>query len=276
MGPTTYAIDLHGMIDLHIHTAPDVVSRCVNDIEAGRAAQAAGMRAILLKSHLTCTADRAAIAERVVGGTRVLGGLALNHPVGGFNPAAVEAALAMGARQIWMPTRDAAHASGARGGLSILDEDGQVRPVVHTILDLVSEADAILGSGHLAPRETATLCRVALQKGVRKVLITHPASHSVGMPLDMQVRLAGEGAFLERCYLPLLTGAPGWSIAGLAAQIRAVGVASTVLSTDLGQAGRPTPVDGFRSFLAQLAAQGFDRTELGCMAGQNPAWLLGL
>src|SRR6266508_3906304 len=97
-------IDLTGTIDLHIHSAPDVGPRKMDDLEVARQAAQRGMRAILLKSHWTLTADRAYLVEKVVSGIRVFGGLALNQSVGGFNPAAVEVALKMGAAQIWMPT----------------------------------------------------------------------------------------------------------------------------------------------------------------------------
>src|SRR5512133_3370346 len=110
-------IDLTGRIDLHIHSAPDIWPRKMDDLELARAAAGRGMRAILIKSHWTLTADRAYLVEQVVPGIRVFGGLALNDTVGGFNPSAVEAALQMGAAQIWMPTMDSAAAK--EGGLTI-------------------------------------------------------------------------------------------------------------------------------------------------------------
>ncbi len=63
---------------MHIHSAPDIQPRYGDDIEIARQAERAGMRAILLKSHVTLTADRAAIAAKVVGRLRVFGGLVLN------------------------------------------------------------------------------------------------------------------------------------------------------------------------------------------------------
>lgn len=42
-------------------------------------------------------------------GTTAYGGIVLNWPVGWLNPYAAESALRMGARFIWMPTRDAAN-----------------------------------------------------------------------------------------------------------------------------------------------------------------------
>jgi hypothetical protein len=143
-------IDLAGTIDLHLHTAPDVRPRKLDDLEAARQAAARGMRAILLKSHVTLTADRAALAESVVQGVRVFGGLALNEPVGGLNPAAVETALRLGAAQIWMPTQSAAAEPHPipEPGLTIFGDQG-LKPSVLDILRLIAEHDAILGTGHL-------------------------------------------------------------------------------------------------------------------------------
>src|SRR5438067_1280976 len=168
-------IDLTGTIDFHLHTAPDVRPRKLDDFEAARQAAARGMRAILLKSHVTLTADRAALAEQAVPGVRVFGGLALNAPVGGLNPAAVEIALAMGAAQIWMPTESAAAEPQPKPapGLSILGEAG-LKPEVLAILRLIAEHNAILGTGHLSPAEIIQLVPAARDAGVRKIVITHP------------------------------------------------------------------------------------------------------
>ena len=59
--------DLTDLLDLHIHTRPDVQPRMLDDIQAATAAKTAGMRAILIKSHVVPTAGRACIAERTVG-----------------------------------------------------------------------------------------------------------------------------------------------------------------------------------------------------------------
>jgi hypothetical protein len=273
-------IDLTGLIDLHIHTAPDVVPRFADDLESARAAAEAGMRAVLLKSHVTLVADRAALAEKQVGGLRVFGGLALNAPVGGLNPAAVEVAVKMGAKQIWMPTRGTANEQrrqGKPGGLTIFTDDGRIRSTVYDILDLVREADVILGTGHLSVEETVALVRLAQERGLRKIVVTHPEAPFIRMPIATQAELAGERVFFERCYVFTMpsTGATV-SVADIAAQIRSVGPDSTVLSTDFGQAANPSPVDGMRAYLAGLAAHGFGPGDIRLMAGETPARLLGL
>ena len=236
------------------------------------------MRAILIKSHWTLTADRAAIAEKVVGGIRVFGGLALNTTVGWLNPRAVEVALQMGAAQIWMPTLDLAGPGGyRRPGPIILHKDGTVRPEVFEILDLIRDADAILGSGHLAVSETIKLVLLARERGVRKILVTHPEAHFIEMPIAVQQELRDLGAYFEHCY----NGAApdegdGQGLARIAQRIREVGIESTILSSDYGQADHPAPTAGLAAYLTGLHAQGFSWLDLRRMAGDNPAELLGI
>jgi len=271
------AYDLSGLIDPHIHTAPDVSPRRVTDLQAARQARAAGMRAILLKSHVTCTAGRAALASEAVPGVQVLGGLALNEPIGGLNPHAVDAALRLGARVIWMPTRDAARsrcAKGQEGGIQLLDREGSLVPQLDPILEQIRDAGAVLGTGHLSLPEIAALLARAQALGLPKIVVTHPESRSSRIPSQIQQELAREGIWFERCFLPVYNGQ--CSMDALAANIRVLGCASTLLSTDLGQRGSPTPVEGFRLYLSQLEQHGFAAPEIERMAGQTAAELLDL
>jgi len=270
------SVDLSGFIDVHVHSAPDVRPRSLDDVEVARGAAAAGMAGVLIKSHVTITADRAAIAERVVPGVRVFGGVVLNHAVGGLNPAAVEAAIELGAREVWLPTFSARGAAGAPGGISVVGADGGLVPAVLEVLKLVADADVILGTGHLSVPEIALVVREARRLGVRKVLVTHPEASLVAMPVNVQRELAGEGAWFERCYVGTLGPSAALTVADIARQIRAVGPASTVISTDLGQAGNPLPWDGFRAYAASLLVSGLTPDEVRVMAAENPARLLGL
>ena len=269
--------DLAGVTDLHVHAGPDVRPRKLDAVALARAAKAAGMRALLLKSHHTITADLAQVVEGVVGGIRVFGGVTLNEPVGGLNPEAVRAAIALGAKEIFMPTHSAANQrrhDGKTGGITILDDAGHLRNEVKPILALVAEADVILGTCHLSPDEILVLVHEARRAGVRKVLVSHPELNSLAIPLAMQKAMASEGAFFERMHLH---GNSATDLPGLAAMTRAVGVERTVLVTDLGAAVYDLdPVQGMREFLQQMATQGFSQAEIDLMARQTPARLLGL
>lgn len=269
--------DLEGVIDLHVHAGPDVRPRKLDAVALARAAKAAGMRALLLKSHHTITADLAQVVEGVVGGIRVFGAVTLNEPVGGLNPEAVRAAIALGAKEIFMPTHSAANQrrhDGKTGGITILDTAGHVRDAVKPILDLVAEADVILGTCHLSPDEILVLVREARRAGVRKVLVNHPELNSLAIPLTMQEEMAAEGAFFERMHLH---GNSLTDLRGLAGITRAVGIERTALVTDLGAAKYALdPIQGMQEFLQQLAGEGFSPAEIDLMARRTPARLLGL
>jgi len=115
---------LCGAIDAHVHSFPDIIERKLDDVELVKQARRAGMRAVVLKSHIFATCERAYLLNRLHPDFRIFGGIVLNETVGGFNPHAVEAALKMGGVQVWMPTRSAAnhqHYLGGRGGLTIFD-----------------------------------------------------------------------------------------------------------------------------------------------------------
>ena len=107
------AISLNGVIDMHVHTAPDICQRTYNDLELTAAAVHAGARAIVIKGHHCSTVARAALCNaynRTAFDSNsfvMYGGLVLNYETGGLNPKAVQTALEMGAKIIWLPTVDA-------------------------------------------------------------------------------------------------------------------------------------------------------------------------
>ena len=102
-----------GMIDFHVHTAPDTAERTVTAVEAARTALDRGLRAIVLKGTAFETVTRAAAANAEVRGIQAFGGVVFNWSSGGVNPAAVEAMVNIrgaGAekvgRVVWMPSND--------------------------------------------------------------------------------------------------------------------------------------------------------------------------
>lgn len=283
------SVSLDGAIDLHVHTAPDVYDRLVTDDEQIEGALAAGMRAVLLKSHHTLTADRATLA-RQRHNIPVFGGLALNHSVGGLNPVAVETAIAFGARQIWMPTLHARHclehaepemfraeARKGRRGLTVLDGEGQLLPEVVQILEQIRDADVALGTGHLAPEESLTLLGAAREMGLRRLLVTHPLMSFTRFTLSQMREAADLGALLEFDYLSC---APKWHdpvpVAHAAGAVRSVGAHRCVIATDGGQPYNPPPVEMLHRFAEELRAEGLGADEVRTMACDNPAWILDI
>ena len=61
---------MRGGVDLHVHIAPDVVERRIDDVGLARRFEELGLAGFVLKSHYTSTAERAAVVRGVVPGDR--------------------------------------------------------------------------------------------------------------------------------------------------------------------------------------------------------------
>jgi hypothetical protein len=261
--------------DLHVHAAPDVVPRKTHDLELARAAKAAGMRGLLLKSHHFSTVERAFAMGEVATGLAVFGGLALNGTIGGFNVEAVDVALRLGARCIWMPTISARHhwatLQGVEGGITVLDETAsRVRSTVAEIIELIAERDAILATGHLSPNETELVVHAARRQGVQRILVQHAESVLGVLPLDLQKKLAKGGCVIEHCAVATTRAGGSFPLDVIVQGITAVGPGACVISTDLGQLENAHPVEGMSTFLEALSASGVSEAGLVQMSVENP------
>jgi hypothetical protein len=276
------AADLKDVIDVHVHAAPDVLPRSIDGLEAARLAHAAGLRAIVVKNHYEPTASWAYFAQKTNPGIRVFGGIALNRPVGGINPAAVSrmARLPGGfGKVVWMPTFDAENQvrfSKETRPFVAVSSGGRLRPEVLEVLDLVREHGLVLATGHSTPAETRMLIAEARKRGIDRILVTHAMLSPVNMTIDRMKEAAGMGAYIEFVYNGLIGPNRQFTIEQYAQAIRQIGPRHCIPSSDLGQANNPLPVDGLRSFLDSLRTQGFTEPEIRQMTVENPALLLGL
>lgn len=74
---------IRGAFDMHIHSAPSLFPRLMDDFELSAELQSYGIRGGVIKSHAGCTASRATIANKHSGkNTRLYGSLTLNYFVG--------------------------------------------------------------------------------------------------------------------------------------------------------------------------------------------------
>jgi hypothetical protein len=88
-----------------------------------------------------------------------------------------------------------------------------------------------------------------------------------------QLALAGQGAFLERCFTTPFTGKYDW--ARMADNIRAAGAEHTIITTDLGQPHNPPVEDGLPLMADALKAAGFTDEEITTMIVSNSRLLAG-
>ncbi len=272
---------LQGAIDFHLHAAPDPYkARSADAHQVALAAKGAGMKAIVLKSHTYPTAPLAAILKKVLPGIEVIGGLALNQETGGMNPQTIEVSVKMGAKIIWMPTLSALadrRRKGLTGGIPILGADQQVLPAVREVLALVKRHGLVLCTGHLIAEEIVALFAEARQMQIGKFVLNHPLKVSgTSVDLKIQKELAGQGAFMEHCFLATTPSSGNMDPARIVEAIRFVGVEHCLLSTDYGKAELPPPREGMRAMLATMARAGLSREELRILVQENPARLLDL
>jgi len=275
----------NGAIDMHIHSSPDLIPRKLNDIEVAQQAKKLGMQAILIKNHFESTVGRAYLVQNIVGdGIKVFGGCVLNYPVGGINPEAVDVAIKLGAKEIWMPTiHSRNHIIKMKGnkvnnrGIYILNKKGKLISSVYDVLKLISKSEVILGTGHLSTQEIIVLVKEAHKIGIEKILITHPEWWLVDMNLDLQLGLYKEGAYFERCiYFLTEKGNKKGAFSTIVESIRKVGVESTILATDFGQEFNPSPTLGLVWYIRNMLELGFKPKELDVMLKRNPSALLGI
>lgn len=281
----SWLVTLVAVFDLHVHAAPDVWPRAGDDVQILRQYADAGFTGCVLKAHYDSTAGRALAASQGLP-LRVYGGQALNQHAGGINPAAVAAALCMGARVIWMPTADA-HTQKAAGlprlcgmkpGLD--DVSYAIPPVdwsaagrVHRIVALIAEADAVLATGHLSTPEVAWLLPVARAAGVRRLLLTHPSYTVPAMSGAEAAELTAHGGYAEVTAYQLLHQ-PGCDAAQLADFVKTVGYRHIILSSDAGQPNSPPPPLALRQLIDALVSQGLDRSALLSCASELPDGLV--
>lgn len=287
---------IRGAIDLHVHVGPDVIPRRIDDVDLAREFHRHGLGGFVLKSHYVPTAERAVAVGRAVPGVRVAGAIALNHAVGGLNPAALEVSARLGARVAWMPTVDAANESAAhpagsplpawaefherlraRAGypppISLLDDGGELVPAAAECLEVVAAYGMVLATGHVGRQEVLALVRRAREVGVDAVLVTHVEFPSLNLSGEEQLELVRLGALMEHCYTTAYTAKTTWE--RTFANIRATGSGAAVISTDLGQASNPAVADGLADFAERLLAAGFSAEDVRQMAVTNPGCLLG-
>lgn len=269
---------LQDVIDIHIHTAPDVRQRRLTDLELAAEARRVGARAIVIKSHVVPTMDRAWIAAQATPGIEVFGGITLNPQVGGLNPAAVDAAIKMGAKFVWLPTAWSANdrrRAGHNDGVETV-VDGKVVPALTGVLKLIAHHDLVLGTGHLTPAESLIVVAEARKQGVRKIVVNHPEWTTVDMSIAQQKELAGFDVYFERCYARSVGGKYETNFRRNLEAMEALGFDSTIVATDGGQVENPLWSEALAEYIDYLLAAGVPQSAVDKMTKTNPAMLLDL
>lgn len=269
---------LQGVVDIHIHTNPDIRLRRLSDLQLAAEARRVGARAIVIKSHLVTTMDRATIAREAVPGIDVFGGIVLNPHVGGLNAVAVDTAIKLGAKIVWLPTSFSANERKRQGKSDGIETvmGGKAAPALIPILKMVAEADIALGTGHGTPAEILVVVEEARKQGVGKIIVNHPEWTTIDMSIDDQKRLAQFDVFFERCYARNVGGAYEKNFYRNLKAMEAIGFESTIVATDGGQVENPMWSEALAEYIRFLRQAGVPSAALDRMTKTNPARVLGL
>lgn len=284
---------LKGLIDFHVHSEPGLFPRSVDDFTLAEEALQAGMRAVVIKAHEGSSVFRAHLVNTRLQADILVGSLVLNSFVGGFNPSAVDCAIKLGARVIWMPTITAqnhlryyggsnytqmqsAHQLGHLVVQSVMDEQGKIVAEVKEILEIIRDHGVCLATSHLSCEESKRLVDEALKMGVEKIILNHPEAGVTKVDVHMQKELAKKGVYIEKAYLWATKHWQACDVQEMVGNIREVGVESCVISTDFGHVANARPTAGLREYIDLLRGLGISDQEIDIMARKNPARLLGL
>lgn len=291
---------LVGAMDLHAHLGPSVIPRKLDVVEALIEAKEAGMIGIVSKDHQFPTVAHAEIAQKHFGqdaAIKVYSGIALNNEVGGLNVYALETAINMGIKMVWMPTisTENHHVKHSQGGLKfpaakkksqlykqpyiqIIDENGEVTEAVKRVLEVIAHnPDIVLCTGHGNAQEIDAIVTTAAKLGVKNILVNHP-SYMIDASMEHMKKWIELGAYME---IGACTSDPESSfcnsdIDDTVAMIKELKAEHVILVSDFGQAVNPTPVEGLKRFFRLLLEKGISEDEIKIMAQTNPKKLMGL
>ena len=285
---------LRGAIDLHHHGYPEIaldVRTRHDDVAELRCAAAAGMSAILLKSHMWPTVGRAHHLQSAVPEIAVLSSITLNPIAGGFSPLAVESAARQGASAMFMPTWGAAHDIARKGfshhlghmlkntvnphgGLHVVDEVGKVRTEVAECLAVAADFGMMVGTGHIAPRESLALAARAKDFGIESVFFQHPDSNSTAATRDEIREMAALGGVIEICALGMLPPFHRLHPKTAIEIIAEVTPQQAALTTDYFFEWSPPGPETLRMIVGIFLSQGLAAEDIKAMLHDTPRRLL--
>jgi Family of unknown function (DUF6282) len=286
----TQALREEGVVDTHYHVGPELIVRRYDVKTLADVAVPFGAT-LVLKNHTYPTTPLAALA-RAQFNARFFGGVVLNGYVGGLNPRAVESAVSGNRADVsreepdpspmvvWMPTVHArshlqvhgfgfdprwsgccshgghdhatAVATGTDEPVIVFNDNGSPAPDLMPTLEAIARNNCVLASGHLHAEEVKRLVPMALEVGVRRVILTHPHYPSIKLSDDdLRMLSRRPEVFIEHCFA--IHTQDGVPLESYAESVQITGPEQVLLSTDFGQVSSDPFPEGTLRYAAALA-----------------------
>ena len=142
----------------------------------------------------------------------------------------------------------------------------------------MKDYDVALGTGHISPSEIFTVVEAARNAGVKKIIVTHPEFHIVGMSLEEEKRIVKDyDVLLEKVYAqPIGGGVYKKNLPDNVAHMKEIGCEHFIVSTDGGQMQNPEWYNTIAEYIDYLYDSGFSQEEIDVMTKKNPGRMLGI
>lgn len=176
---------LKGVSEIHVHAAPDVKTRAIDELSLAHEAKKTGYRSVMFKSNEWGCHDSVYLIRQALPDFACFGSLCMNRiHDDSVNVYAAEMAVRTTknfCKCIWMPTQAVAyqHVHGKLPGKSItvLSDIGKVLPEVTRVMELCAAADIFFATGHCSPKESLIPVQQAKEVRGGKFVVTHDNSH---------------------------------------------------------------------------------------------------
>lgn len=291
---------VQGAILVHEHGGSEPIPRMHDEFDMAINFTRAGLRAAVIKTHYTPSSCRVALVQRYVNewaernglkATEILGGVVLNYPVGGLNPAAVRSSAGFpGGKFVWMPTVDSYnHIQITQGastgyiqdvsqqGIRAVDERGKVVPELGEILRVIADKDLVLAIGH-HPYEpdVRVITEEAKKAGVRRIMVDHPIEYHSKATISQMKELAKEGIYIGMYALTCLVIPPIEGYEYPAKIFAEVPKEQIVIGSDCGMTSAIPHVEGLRWMIRYMLFFDISEEDIRLMIRENPARLIGI
>ena len=134
----------------------------------------------------------------------------------------------------------------------VFDESGKPKPELIATLEAIAANGCILATGHLHASEVMKLVPLALDMGVRRVILTHPHYPSIELSeRDQRALTRHPDVFAEHCFA--IHTQDGVPLGKYVDAIQATGPEQVLLSTDFGQVSSDPFPEGSIRYAAELA-----------------------
>ena len=224
----------------------------------------------------------------------LFGGIVLNYPVGGINPAAVKSALEYGrCKMVWLPSSDAAHQyrlGGRSGGISVSDGKGNLTKEMMEVIDLLAayndntEGERVcLSCSHVSNAEKFDILHYVRKHDLDvDVCIDHCTQELTLVTPEEAKEMIDLGAYLEFASASCVPwpGMQDWVIAFqysfdlIKELICEKGPDHLLIISDAGQPGNEHE-GSIKNFVKTLLSQGISEENINKMFKENPRRILG-